>query len=436
MNTVFIESNNYDFYNLELPFNVFFKGKKNIRSWVVSNLERLHPRFLQQCDCDYKIVLQKLKLFAKILVVDKILLLTLQSQKTKRIGIKQKKNQYFFGKQNFALTFAILFVLSAFLTGTWLLKTNTSSSQIFGFENSTFSEASTSEIVLETNIPKDNSLAIQNENLLAAADLNAESINTISLLFKELLDTKIIVQTLDIVANKSFVSLNLSVLNVFPNEILAFFEENGFFRENKEILENAKVDHNSFFLKEVSYSDNVPQSNVKAYIPFDFSIIPKTDFSLESIILPNLRQNIILQNGIVKSENLNKLNIQFSLPDEHFSSFINNKNLTTNFCVSQFSLDSQNKDLAFSVNLSESGLPATLFFNNTVEKIFNKTAKYLNSQKTLNQIAEIDEQKIETEKAPTKIILGKITDSTGQKLLLIKSVETGKIYKEVQNEKE
>ncbi len=117
-----LSPDDYDFYTIPLPFEVLIKRQENL--YFSSQLEKLHPCFSDDCSYDWHLKIQKNKLLANVLVMQKYKVARYKANK-KALYIKEDKSGQFFlsKKQRETRLLAGIFLAAGLLLSSIFLST-------------------------------------------------------------------------------------------------------------------------------------------------------------------------------------------------------------------------------------------------------------------------------------------------------------------------
>ena len=102
----------YDFYTFEIDFKSLFREKKNLKEFIIYNLEKQHPRFLSQCKWEYFFSFKNKKLMVNVIVVDQIFFSKLIEEGKCNFYIEKPKRKIFpIMKKGFVAILVISFCL-------------------------------------------------------------------------------------------------------------------------------------------------------------------------------------------------------------------------------------------------------------------------------------------------------------------------------------
>ena len=87
----------YDFYSFDYPLSKVGFAKEKRNSFICSQLEKMHPCFSDDCCFDYKLRLNKNKLRADVVVMQKFRLAEYKNQR-KKIYIPEGKMTAFYSR--------------------------------------------------------------------------------------------------------------------------------------------------------------------------------------------------------------------------------------------------------------------------------------------------------------------------------------------------
>jgi len=138
----------YERYTMSLPLRVILKNKK--RSYVFSELEKMHPCFSEACIYDLRTRFGKKGFISDVLVMDKIKLAEYKSVfENKQLYIEENLKKDVFGTGNKDFLFWIIVVLlMLFLSAGLFLKSKLSMVQKNGFDDLRTSESEKSDLLI------------------------------------------------------------------------------------------------------------------------------------------------------------------------------------------------------------------------------------------------------------------------------------------------
>lgn len=109
------DSKDYDFYTFAFPLKAFYGGRRN--KYIFGQLEKMHPCFSDNCCYDYKLRLEKKKLKADVVVMQKYRLAEYKNRHQK-IRVAEKPGTVFFKSEKHSGLFmglVLLLLLAVFL---------------------------------------------------------------------------------------------------------------------------------------------------------------------------------------------------------------------------------------------------------------------------------------------------------------------------------
>ena len=399
---IILDESQFSLYKLEINLKKLWIERMKIKNFISSEMEKNHPRFSVQCEWEYFFTIKEKKLFANVIVVDKLLLAKYMKSKRPRFYISSPKRQIFTPKSHMIMG-VLLTSLILIIGCTFGVKQD--------FENK---QKELIEPVVEKKLEYDNQTT-----LVAEERIDVDFCTFFSEFFEKLYEenTELFLDSFSFEVNQSDEKINFAVLGVYPEKIKNNFEK---FKVEKNISQDEillKIDS-------VSYENEKVKTKVcflKKKTSEDFSDLQNQDY--EDFLI-SFRNNLILTGIFPSDENLENHSLSFFVKKQDF------ENLISNY---EFKSEKVIKNIITSSTFGEEKIFCEIVFLSLEEKFHGFSFEEVFSEKLINALCKQDK----TKKLPVKIekkvpvndsleIIGKITLSSGEKVVLVKD-KNGKI---------
>ena len=398
---IILDSSQYDFYQFEISLKKLYVENLKIRTFLITELEKIHPRFSAQCRWEYFFTVKNKKIFANVIVVDKFLLSKCIKENKQRFFIEKPRRRIFASKKKFIFIF-LLMVLGIFV-GNYFFEKYSQSKE----NKKAILEKASLEVeenfeyqVLEESVEKFELLSVF-----------ANFIENISALNKS-----VFFDALSFEKSSDFDWIKFSVKGVFPEEIEKFFLQD--------------FEHEQVFVKfdQIFYENQEPKIQGTIYAK---SQIGKGENFLEQVENPlvDFRNYLMKNNLILEVENHDTMTLAFYLSKSSlkkvFADYENYemKNLRQINIKSNYGDENIFVELGLFIQSDigvESGFSLKDFFTDEMQVL-------LSLQKPEEENRKI-EKKAENQRDERQIV-GKVKSENGQVIYLVKD-ENGKIIKE------
>lgn len=398
---IILDSSQYDFYQFELNFKKIYGENQKIKTHLITELEKIHPRFSVQCRWEYFLSVKNKKIFANVIVIDKFLLSKCIRENKRRFFIEKPRRRIFASKKKFVFI-CFLMILGIFAGKYFFVKYSKSmESQKSILEKSSFQvEENFENQFLEESV--------ENFDLLS---LFTDFIETI-----RAHDKNVFFESLSIEKTSDFDWIKFSVKGVFPEEIEKFFSP---YFENEEIY--VKFDH-------IFYENQEPKIQGTIY---GKSRIVENEIFLEEVENPLVDyRNYLMKNNIVlEVENHDTMTLGFYLSKSKLKRIFSDyekfemKNLRQINIKSNYGDENIFMELGFFTERDfgiGSGFSLKDIFTDEMQVLLSKKKPEVQSRKI--------EKKLENQ-MDEKQIVGKVKSENGKVIYLVKDKD-GKIIKE------
>ena len=105
---IILDSSQYDFYQFEISLKKLYVENLKIRTFLITELEKIHPRFSAQCRWEYFFTVKNRKIFANVIVVDKFLLSKCIKENKQRFFIEKPRRRIFASRKKFIFIFLLM----------------------------------------------------------------------------------------------------------------------------------------------------------------------------------------------------------------------------------------------------------------------------------------------------------------------------------------
>lgn len=409
---VVLKTTEYDFYTFEIDFKSLFREKKNLKEFIIYNLEKQHPRFLSQCKWEYFFSFKNKKLMVNVIVVDQIYFSKLIEEGKCNFYIEKPKRKIFpIMKKGFVAILVISFCL------------------IFGCAFSLIEPSSQ-----KTREEKPKSLIETEEK---TENQKAEKVLSLDDVFRNLITN---------FTNEKIFFSSLSLEN-FPNQKKIGFSITGVYSEDIEnffqtYILSAKL--NDFNVDKIGIKINSTKyetENLEVVPIIQGEIFQLQEKSKENLgfttreiqkeCLINFR-NYLIKNKIVPlEENLEKGVLVFQVKktevEKIFLSYFLEKTLILTSC--KITSNIQEDFIRFDFDFFQQEDEDVFFINNCfTEDLFSILEKFVEKKADTEnvEIGKNDYVKPESTSFYEGKIIGKVRNALGEESLLIKNPE-GKI---------
>ena len=412
-----LKENEYDIYSFELQIKKMIFERKSIKEFVVLNLEKLHPRFSNQCIWKSFFSVQNKKLLLNVIVMDKIFIANLVNCGEKRLFIENPKLQVY-GSPKFCLYFLCCFFLFLVMGCTFSLLTPRkdfhTQTKLMDITNNVENLDSKFEI-MEQEIP---------QSFLSEKDFD----NLFSTVFMK----NGFLTSLSYEREKDFGKLKFSFGGLLPEDLEDCFLNSLHYKKliPQCLLEINVISYEENPIKEFQYEQNDGYRKKTPLVQGVFTfpteekkiIEEKTDSKhLWSLELIKFRNHLISKGIFPKEEDLVNGKLFFEVPKDKVESVFESYFELSSLDLDKFSISSNREDSNLVFNfyfpMKDAFANLNLLFSKSFFSLISKGKKNLSLTRQVTQNP--------VQKDINYEILGKIKDSNGEKLLI--RTDEGKI---------
>ena len=429
---IILDTSQFYLYKLEISLKRLWMEKMTLKKFISSEMEKIHPRFSVQCKWDCFFTMKSKKIFANVIVVDKLLLAKYLESKKQRIFISSPKRQIFAPKSK--IIFGILLTSLILIIGC-----------NFGVrQDIAVNQQKTQESTVEYNVEFDNQ-----SNTTEKEKFDIDFLAFFSDFFEKLYDenSEMYFEKFSLEENQTDEKINASFVGIYPEMIKKYFEEikseKNIFKDELDLTieavsyENEKVKTDFVLIKrktkddlcdsEVLYLENSEKTpsndlNEMFFYPERFE-----NENFENFLI-SFRNNLILYGIFPTTESLENHTLSFFAKKQELKKIISSYDFKEEKVI---------KNIFISSTVEDEMIYCEIEFVSSLDKLIGFSLDEILSEKiskALCKRSKFESEILETEKKLFQQedleIVGKITVTSGEKIILVKD-KNGKIIKKV-----
>ena len=427
---IILDTSQFYLYKLEISLKRLWIERMTLKKFISSEMEKIHPRFSVQCKWDCFFTMKSKKIFANVIVVDKLLLAKYLESKKQRIFISSPKRQIFAPKSK--IIFGILLTSLILIIGC-----------NFGVrQDIAVNQQKTQESTVEYNVEFDNQ-----SNTTEKEKFDIDFLAFFSDFFEKLYDenSEMYFEKFSLEENQTDETINISIVGIYPETIKKYFEEikseKNIFKDELDLTieavsyENEKVKTDFVLIKrktkddlcdsEVLYLENSEKTpsndlNEMFFYPERFE-----NENFENFLI-SFRNNLIFHDIFPTEETLENHSLRFFAKKQEIEKLISSYDFKEEKVI---------KNIFISSTVEDEMIYCEIEFISSLDKLIGFSLDEILSEKMLKVLckrSKIESEILETGKKlfPQEDleIVGKITVTSGEKIILVKD-KNGKIIK-------
>lgn len=427
---IILDTSQFYLYKLEISLKRLWMEKMTLKKFISSEMEKIHPRFSVQCKWDCFFTMKSKKIFANVIVVDKLLLAKYLESKKQRIFISSPKRQIFAPKSKLVL--GILLTSLILIIGC-----------NFGVrQDIAVNQQKTQESTVEYNVEFDNQ-----SNTTEKEKFDIDFLAFFSDFFEKLYDenSEMYFEKFSLEENQTDETINISIVGIYPETIKKYFEEikseKNIFKDELDLTieavsyENEKVKTDcvlikrktkeDFFVSEVLYLENSEKTPSNGLNEMFFYPERFENESFENFLI-SFRNNLIFHGIFPTEETLENHSLRFFAKKQEIEKLISSYDFKEEKVI---------KNIFISSTVEDEMIFCEIEFISSLDKLIGFSLDEILSEKmskALCKRSKIESEILETGKKLFQQedleIVGQITVTSGEKIILVKD-KNGKIIK-------
>lgn len=427
---IILDTSQFYLYKLEISLKRLWMEKITLKKFISSEMEKIHPRFSVQCKWDCFFTMKSKKIFANVIVVDKLLLAKYLESKKQRIFISSPKRQIFAPKSKLVLRILLTSLIL-------IIGCN------FGVrQDIAVNQQKTQESTVEYNEEFDNQ-----SNTTEKEKFDIDFLAFFSDFFEKLYDenSEMYFEKFSLEENQTDETINISIVGIYPETIKKYFEEikseKNIFKDELDLTieavsyENEKVKtdcvlikrktKDDFFVSEISYLENSEQIPNCDLNEMSFYRAHFENENFENFLI-SFRNNLISHGIFPTEETLENHSLRFFAKKQEIEKVISSYDFKEEKVI---------KNIFISSTVEDEMIFCEIEFISSLDKLIGFSLDEILSEKMLKVLckrSKIESEILETGKKLFQQedleIVGKITVTSGEKIILVKD-KNGKIIK-------
>lgn len=427
---IILDTSQFYLYKLEISLKRLWMERMTLKKFISSEMEKIHPRFSVQCKWDCFFTMKSKKIFANVIVVDKLLLAKYLESKKQRIFISSPKRQIFAPKSKLVL--GILLTSLILIIGC-----------NFGVrQDIAVNQQKTQESTVEYNVEFDNQ-----SNTTEKEKFDIDFLAFFSDFFEKLYDenSEMYFEKFSLEENQTDETINISIVGIYPETIKKYFEEikseKNIFKDELDLTieavsyENEKVKtdcvlmkrktKDDFFDSKISYIENSEQIPNSDLNEMSFYRAHFENENFENFLI-FFRNNLIFHGIFPTEETFENHTLRFFAKKQEIEKLISSYDFKEEKVI---------KNIFISSTVEDEMIYCEIEFISSLDKLIGFSLDEILSEKMLKVLCKrnkIESEILETGKKLFQQedleIVGKITVTSGEKIILVKD-KNGKIIK-------